>query len=135
MRTLRLARAAAEAEGLVLRRHVRRAVIRGMLGTVALVFLLSALAMLHVAAWLRLSPSWGAEETALALAGFDIVAAAFVALLAARTPPDAVMAEAARLRDKAIGEIRGTLNISLLLRPLIAVLVEQWRARQQRGKE
>ncbi len=135
MRALRLARLAAEAEGLLLRRQLRRAVGQAILGAVALLFLAGAVAMLHIAAWLRLSPLWGGDLAALAIAGVDIAVAAVVAWLATRPPRDAVMTEAALLRDRAIGEIRAAFGLSSLLRPLVALLVEQILARRNRPKD
>ena len=64
MRTLRLARIAAQAEGLVLRRHLRRVIVQAILGAVAAIFLICALALAHFAGWLALvrvvAPVWAA---------------------------------------------------------------------------
>ncbi len=134
MRTLRLARVAAEAEGLLLRRRLRRIVIRAMLGGVAGVFLLGTLAMLHVYVWLRLRQSWPPETAALILAGCDLVVAAVIALFALWTPTDRIAAEAVMVRDKAMIEMRSAFSVASLLRPLGGLLFEQWLLRRGRKK-
>jgi MFS family permease len=135
MRPLRLARVAAEAEGILLRRHVRRIVIRVMLAAVALLFLMGALAMLHVAFWLQVSPSWGPVVTALALAGIDAVIAAIIALLAARDTQDKVMTDAVAVRNLALNEMRSAVTITAMLRPVLGILLEQWLEWRRRAKE
>ena len=58
MRALRLARIAAEAEGLRLRYSAQRTVMRAILGLVALAFLFGALVFGQIAAWYWLRMSW-----------------------------------------------------------------------------
>jgi len=136
MRTLRLARVAAEAEALLLRRRARSAVLRGMLAAAALLFLVCAVAFLHVAAWLRLSGPWGADGAALAIGGLDALVAIVIAWIAARPPSDRIAAQAAGLRDRAIGEIRAGLAVSALLKPLLLLAIDLLAARRRaRGKD
>jgi hypothetical protein len=132
MRTLRLARVAAEAEGLLLRRRLRRIAIRAALGAVAAAFVVGAATMLHVYAWERLRPLWGPETTALAMAGGDALVAVVLAVLALRTPADPIAAEAALVRDKALTEMRSAFTLTSWLRPLAGILVEQWLMRRAR---
>jgi hypothetical protein len=132
MRTLRLARVAAEAEALLLRRRLRQAAIRAVLGAVAAVFLVGAVAMLHLYAWVRLVPIWGPEMTALVLAGADAAVAIVVALFAARTPADPIAISAVAVRDQAMNEMRNAFTVGALLRPLTGIVLEQWLARRAR---
>jgi hypothetical protein len=132
MRTLRLARVAAEAEGLLLRRRLRRIAIRAGLGAVAMLFLVGAATMLHVYAWVRLRPIWGPDITALALAGFDAVLAIIIALFALWTPSDRIASEAITVRDKAMVEMRSAFSITSMLKPLAGILFEQWLVRRKK---
>jgi Ca2+/H+ antiporter len=134
MRTLRLARVAAEAEALLLRRRVRQVVIRAVLGAVAAVFLIGAVAMLHAYAWVRLAPEWGTGMTALILAGSDAVVAIILALFAMRTPADPIAISAVTVRDQAMNEMRNALTLGALVRPLAGILLEQWLARRASKK-
>ena len=84
MRTLRLVRLAAEAEGVRLREQARRTLVRAMLGMVALGFLATALVFAHVAVWYWLRQYWTETDTALVIAAADLVIAALLAVLAAR---------------------------------------------------
>ena len=81
MRTLQLARIAAEAEGLRLRTHAQRTAIRVVIGLIALMFLGWALAFAHAAIWywLREDIGWPERGTAMALTAGDLVIAAFLA--------------------------------------------------------
>jgi hypothetical protein len=101
MRALRLARIAAQAEGLVLRRHFRRVIVQAILGGVAAIFLICALALAHFAGWLALvrvvAPVWAA----LIVFGVDMVLGAILGLLAMRSTPDRIEREAIQVRDQA----------------------------------
>ena len=134
MRTLRLARVAAEAEALLLRRRLRQVGIRAGLSAVAAVFLVGAVAMLHVYLWERLVPSWGADTTALLLAGGDALVAILVGLLAVRTPTDRIEISAVAVRDQALQEMRNAFTIGALVRPLTGIILEQWLMRRGRKK-
>jgi len=135
MRTLRLARVAAEAEGLLLRRRLRRIAIRGVLGAVAALFLLGAATMVHVYAWVRLRPVWGPEMTALVLTGFDAGVAIIFGLLALREPADRIASDAVVVRDQALNGMRRAFSITSMLQPVAGILVEQWLMRRGRKKE
>ena len=101
MRTLRLARIAAQAEGLVLRRHLRRIIVQAILGAIAAVFLISALAVAHFAGWLALVRVVAPVYAALIVLGVDVVIAAILGLLAMRSSPDRIEREAVMVRDQA----------------------------------
>ena len=115
MRSLRLARIAAEAEGLRLRRLVRRMVIRAAMGAVASVFLLFALGAAHAAFYFALRPSlpdWGA---ALVVVGADVVIGGLFGLIAAKRGPGHVEREAQQVSRQARNELltlAGTLSMA-----------------------
>lgn len=132
MRTLRLARVAAEAEGLLLRRRLRRTAIRASLAAVAALFAIAAIAMLHVFVLLRLVPVWGPETAALSVGGGDLLLAIILALVATLSPSDRIATEAARVRDQALNEMRSVFTVTSLLRPLTGLLLEQWLLRRRK---
>jgi len=127
MRTLRLARVAAEAEGLRLRYTARRAMTRGILVLIALGFLLGACVFCHIAAWFWLRAHWEPPGSALILAGADLVLAAFLVLLAARSSAGRVEIEALAVRQRALGSITSTLALSALAAQLLRVATEFFR--------
>jgi hypothetical protein len=134
MRTLRLARVAAEAEALLLRRRLRQVAIRAVLGVIAAVFLVGAVAMLHVYAWVRFVPELGPPMMALALAGADAAVAIIIALVALYTRADPIAASAVVVRDQAMNEMRNAFTVGALVRPLTGIILEQWLARRARKK-
>jgi hypothetical protein len=132
MRTLRLARIAAEAEGLRLRQRTRRTAIRVAFGVVAMGFLAGAVVFAHIAAWFWLRLYWESQHTALILAGADLVLAAFLALLAARSSPGRIELEALAVRQRAMDRAASTLAFSALamqLLRLLTSLLSHWRSR------
>jgi uncharacterized membrane protein len=129
MRTLQLARVAAEAEALRLRHNVRRTAVRTALGLAALCFLLGAIILCHVAAWWRLSMSWDAPSAALMVAGADLVVAVVLALLATRSSPGRVEAEALALRRRALDNVGNSLILPALVTPLLPLATRLFRRR------
>jgi hypothetical protein len=129
MRTLQLVRAAAEAEALRLRYTVRRNGVRAVLGLAALCFLLGAIIFCHVAAWYRLSASWGEPIAALSLAGIDLVVAAVLALIATRSSAGRVEAEALALRRRALDHATSSLTFSSLAVPLLPLATRLFKRR------
>jgi hypothetical protein len=131
MRTLRLARVAAEAEGLRLRSMAQRTVTRVILGLVALIFLCGTLAFAHIAIWywLRLTYSWPQIWTALALGGGDLVITIVLAALAARSAPGRVEREALEVRQRAWQNAASSVAFSSMAVPLLRLLVKGLRRR------
>ena len=129
MRALQLARIAAEAEGLRLRYSARRSAARVVLGLAALGFLLGAIVFCHLAAWFRLSMSWNEPVAALILAGTDLVVAAVLVLLAARSSAGRLEAEALALRRRALDQASRSLAFSALLTPLLPLATRLFRRR------
>lgn len=101
MRSLHLARIAAEAEQLRLRRMTRRTARRVFLVVFAVFFLLAALGVGHLAIWLALQPTLTPLQAMLAVGAGDLVIALVLIGLASRSSPDAVEREARRVRDEA----------------------------------
>jgi TRAP-type C4-dicarboxylate transport system permease small subunit len=114
MRTLRLARIAAEAEALRLRERAQRTAVRVAFGMVAMIFMLGVLVFLHIAAWYWIRQSWQQEYAALALAGADFVLAMVLAFLAARSSPRRVEVEALAVRQRAVESAVSSLAMSSL---------------------
>lgn len=130
---LRLARIAAEAEGLRLRRRARRGVIRAVLGMIALVWLLGAVVFAHIAIWnwLRDSMGWLPTGTAWVLAGGDAVIACVAALIAAQLGPGRVELEALAVRARAIEAATTSLAMSALLMQALRIGMNLVRRRRE----
>ena len=107
MRTLRLVRVAAEAEALRLREQARRTVVRAVIGAVGLGFLAAAVVLGHLAAWYWLRGYWAEPVTALAMGGADLAIAVALFLVAARSSPGKVEAEALAIRRRAWDGVAG----------------------------
>jgi hypothetical protein len=129
MRALRLARIAAEAEGLRLRYSARRAAVRVVLGLVALGLLFGALVFCHIAAWYWLRQTWDRPPAALIIAGGELVLAVILVLLAARSSPGRIEAEALAVRRRALESAGNSLAFSALLTQLLPLVVRLWRRR------
>ncbi len=119
MRTLRLAQVAAQAEGLVVKRTVRRFGKRAAYGAVAGVFALALLVMLHVTGWVALNGSGGITPlwSSVIVLGVDLLVAGLFGLLARGTLPDPVEREARELRDRSLLELRNTALLGLAFGP------------------
>jgi|ERR1700722_8227948 hypothetical protein len=129
MRTLRLARIAAEAEGLRLRHRAQRALVAAILASIAFAFMLGALIFCHLAGWFYLRAHWEPPETALILAGADVLLALVLALVAARSTATTsrVELEALAVRKSALESISGTLAISALATQLLRIAISVFR--------
>ncbi|HME24045.1 MAG TPA: phage holin family protein [Acetobacteraceae bacterium] len=130
MRSLRLARIAAEAESVRLRYSARRAAVRAVLGLVALGFLFGALVFCQIAAWYWLRASWDRPAAALILAGGELVLAAILALLAARSSPGRVELEALAVRRRALEGATSGLAFSTLVTQLLRLAIDLLRRRR-----
>ena len=126
MRTVRLARVAAQAELLLVKRIVTGIVRRAIYGAVAAVFALGLLAGLHVMAALALVDyAHMAPVAALAIvAGVDLVIVVIFGLLAAGEVKDPVIEEARRVRDQSIEQARATLTLAALLAPATRLVAQ-----------
>ncbi len=131
MRPVRLARIAAEAEGVRLRGMISRILTRAIFGVIALVFVLGALVFAHAAAWYGLRV--GLDLTFLAaagvLGGVDLLVAIVLGLLAARSTPSRVELDALDVRRKAIQAIGSTLSLAQLAIPMLRIATRMRRRR------
>lgn len=125
MRTLRLARIAAEAEGLRLRRMAQRTVVRLVIALVALILLFCAFAMFHVGVWflLRNDLGWETQTAGLAIAGFDFVIAIVLLLVAALSGPGRVEREALEVRRRAWENAGQSLSLTAMWLPALRLAV------------
>jgi TRAP-type C4-dicarboxylate transport system permease small subunit len=130
MRTLRLARIAAEAEGLRLRERAQRTAVRVAFGMVAMVFMLGMLVFLHIAAWYWIRQSWQQEYAALTLACADFVLALVLAMLAARSQPSRVELDALAVRQRAMESAVSSIAISSLGLQLLRLAMNLLRRRR-----
>jgi hypothetical protein len=129
MRTLRLARIAAEAEGLRLRRQIQRTVFRVVVGLIGLMFLGGAVLFAHLAAWywLRQAAGWTEPGAALALTGADLVIAAFFVMLMAWSSPGRVELEALRVRQQAMETVTSSFALTAMLAPTLRLVMNLMR--------
>jgi hypothetical protein len=78
-------------------------------------FLVGAIVFGHLAAWFRLSLSWGEPVAALVLAGADLVVAVVLVLVAASSSTGRLEAEALALRRRALDHAASGLTLSALI--------------------
>lgn len=120
MRTLRLLAAAAEAEGLRLKRNGAAMGRRAAMTAIAAVCGLAALIMLHIACWYLLVLPLGPAGAAGAVALMDLLIAGLFLLLA-RSRYDPVAQEALMLRREMVRAAIGPGSASNLLRPAVSL--------------
>jgi hypothetical protein len=133
MRSLRLARIAAEAEGLRLRRSAQRNVLRAIFVIVALGFFAGAVLFAHVAAWFWLRLSWEARHAALIVAGADLVLAVLIAVVASRSSPGRVEREALAVRRRAIESAGSLLAFSAVTMQVLRLFTNLLARRRSGG--
>jgi len=101
MRTLKLARIAAEAEGLRLRRMARRRGIQVAEGVVAVTFLCFGLMAAHFAGFLALLKVVAPLAAALIVLGVDLLLTLVFGFLAMHSTPSRIEQEAFQVREQA----------------------------------
>jgi hypothetical protein len=133
MRPVRLARIAAEAEGVRLRGMVSRIVTRAAFAAVALLFVIGAIVFAHIAVWFELRTAH--DQTFLAatgeVAGVDLLVAIILGVLASRSSPSRVEREALDVRRKAVQAIGGTFSLAQLAVPVLRVGANLRRRRRE----
>jgi len=127
LRPLRLARVAAEAEGLRLRYVAQRTATRVIVGVIALIFLLAGLGFFHIALWFWLRRHFESPETSLIVAGGDLLIAVIFGLVAARSSPGRLEREALEIRRRALENVASTLTYSTLAAQALRVGVSMFR--------
>ena len=115
MRSIELAKVAAAAEALRLRRIARRQVFRAVYAVVAAVFAIAILVGLHVVLW-NLVVGWVTPvQASLIVVAVDVLIAAIFGVLAMRNTPDPIEVEAKALRHQALIEMRQSLRFMSLV--------------------
>jgi hypothetical protein len=122
MRALRLARVAAEAELLLLRRRVRRTVIRVIYAVSGAFFTFAALTFAHVALFLAIQRNLGPTTSALIVLGGDLLIALICILVASVSSPDQIEREALQVRQQAQQQLEETLAAATLAAPAARLL-------------
>jgi hypothetical protein len=130
MRALRLASVAFEAErarlGLRVQREIRRVVFFVIAGIMAA----AAFAMLHVIAWVAMSPGVSPLLRAIIIFVFDIAVAGILAMIAMRNAPTRAEIEALAIRRTAVIEARNGIGFSLI--PIIFSMLRRGRRNRRR---
>ena len=126
MRTVRLARVAAQAEILLVRRLVSSIVRRAVLGVVAAVFAIAVLILLHVAACLALEQFAHLSPllSVVIVLVVDLVIAGIFGLLASGKVADPVAEEARRVRDQSLEQARQSLTLAAMLAPATRIVAQ-----------
>ena len=128
MRAVELAKVAAAAEALRLRRIARRQGMRAAYGAGAAVFAIAVFVLLHVVAYHLLLNAVSATIASLILLGFDLVVAGVLAFLAMRNTPDQVEREALAVRRQAVLEMKKSVTVMAIAGEIGALVVRK-RAR------
>lgn len=106
MRTVELAKVAASAEALRLRRVAYRQGMRAAYGAGAAVFAIAVFVLLHVVAYDAMVPAVSPLIASVILLAVDLIVAAILGYLALSNKPDAVEDEAKMIRQQAVVELR-----------------------------
>jgi hypothetical protein len=132
MRPVRLARIAAEAEGVRLRGMMARIVTRAIFAVIALFFILGAVTFGHIAAWYEIRTALNQSYLATAgiLGGADLLLAIILLFLASRSSPSRVEIEAREVRRKALAGLGSALSLTQLALPLLLRIMNGARRRR-----
>jgi len=115
MRTLRLAKAAAQAEALRLREMARRQARCAAIACVALFFFAAFLVAGHVAIGMALVPMVTRLQAVLIVGGGDLLIALLLALIALLSKPGALEREATELGQRMRREIHDAMTVPSML--------------------
>jgi hypothetical protein len=124
MRTLTLARLAAESEVLLLRRQATIVGRRIAYGVIAAAFGVAVLVLLHLLGYIalvqfaQLAPFYAA----LVVLAVDLLFLLIFALMATGRMTDPLVAEARLVRDQSIEQMRETLTVAAMVRPAARLL-------------
>jgi len=126
VRPLRLARVAAKAEILVVRRQITGIVRRAILGAVAAIFALGVLIIAHIIAYLALRQyaQFGPIPAAGIVLGVDLAITIVFAVLASGHPADPIMEEAIRLRDQSLEQARQSMTLAAMVAPVTRIAAD-----------
>ncbi len=127
MRTVELAKVAASAEALRLRRVAHRQGMRAAYGAGAAVFAIAVFVLLHVVAYNAMVPGLSPLVASLIILGVDLIVAAILGYLALSNKPDAVEDEAKMIRQQAIVELRKSMTAVALAGEAASLLLRRPR--------
>ena len=127
MRTVELAKVAASAEALRLRRVAYRQGRRAAYGVVAAVFGIAVFVLLHVVAYDAMVPAISPLIASLILLAVDLILAAILGYLAISNKPDAVEDEAKTIRQQAIIEMRKSMTVMAMAGEAASLMVRRPR--------
>ncbi len=132
MRPFRLARIAAEAEGVRLRGMATRIAMRIVLAVIALFFVLGAVVFGHIAAWYEVRTALGQSYlvTTGILGGVDLLLAVILGFLATRSTPSRVEVEALDVRRKAIEGIGSAFSLTQMVIPILRLVSDMGRRKR-----
>ncbi len=124
MRPVRLARIAAEAEAVRWQAFATRTAVRLLCVLVALLFVIGAISIGHIAAWYALRVDLGLAFywTAAALAGFDLAVALLLLLIANRSEPSRLERDAVAVRQQAVAGLVSMMNAMQLVFAVARIL-------------
>ena len=133
MRSFRLAQVAAQAEGLRLRRRVRKIIMQVVLAIVALPFLLAALGFFEATYFNVMMANFRPWSAALIVAGTNLLLALLLLIVAAMGgSEDRVSLEALQVRQRALESARRSLTLASVAAPVTQFLLAQMRNRSRR---
>jgi hypothetical protein len=122
LRPLSLATAAARAEAIRSRHWAKRHLSKIIYGAAALLVLFAAVFWLQVALWHWLRGTFSRQEAALIIGGGDLLVAAILGGLAARSAPSQVEREAREVRDMAIRDATRMPRMAGTIGPWLPIL-------------
>lgn len=125
MRTVELAKVAASAEALRLRRVAYRQGMRAAYGAGAAVFAIGVLVLLHVVAYNAMVPRLSPLVASLILLAADVILAAVLGYLALSNKPDAVEEEAKMIRQQAVVELQKSMTVMALAGEATSLLLRR----------
>ncbi len=133
MRPIRLARIAAEAEGVRLRGLASRLAFRIAFALAASLFAIGAIVFVHIAAWywIRLDEGLSYLATAGILGGIDLLIAVILVALASRSGPSRVEREALDVRNRALEGVTNVFSASQLALPALRIVAGLRRRRRR----
>ena len=127
MRAVELAKVAASAEALRLRRVAVRQGRRAAYGVGAAVFGIAVFVLLHVVAYNAMVPRISPLVASLILLAVDLIVAAVLGYLALSSKPDAVEDEAKMIRQQAIVELRKSATMMAMAGEAASLMVRRPR--------
>lgn len=133
MQTIDLARAAAAAEILRIRRLIARQLNRAVYAAVAAVFALGALVLVHCVIYVALLNVVSPLVDTILLLVLDVVVAAAFGVIALRNAPDRLENEARDLRDRSISGMKASLALETLTGPVGRIAWRQFRKSRRRA--